>query len=158
MGEIEIISEENITFEQMTKHELFKDIEEIKSDRLLITESVDNVEEEIKHNGWSISISDEIAEECTVDELRKFLNDVKTDRKAQLRKSKMKVGLIYYLWIDEQAGQLRFNFINSNHKKLPFSSMLTFVEREEDILSNYLNRKRTDFIAAVRVFKELIFL
>ena len=139
----------------MTKEELFKDIEEIKSDKLFITDLVDNVDEEVKNNCWSISINDEIVKECTVDELKTFLKDVKTDRKEQLRKSNVKVGLIYYLWVDELAGQMRFNFINSNHTNLPFRAPLTFTNKEDEILSDYLMRRQTD-IKEVKIFKELI--
>jgi len=64
-------------------------------------------------------------------ELVKFLEDVKIDRRKQLQYSKTKVGLIYYIWIDEQAGQLRFSFINSNHTTLPFSNRLTFAANEK---------------------------
>jgi hypothetical protein len=139
----------------MTKEELFNDIEEIKWDRLFITDSVDNVDEEVKNNCWSISINDEIVNQCTVVELKAFLKDVKTNRREQLSKSNVKVGLIYYLWVDEQAGQLRFNFVNSNHTKLPFRAPQIFTDKEDDILSDYLIRRRTDF-KEVKIFKELI--
>src|SRR5688572_455753 len=99
----------------MTKKEFFKDIEDIKSDKLLITDSVDSLDEEVKTNCWAISISDKLSKKFSSDELASFLNEVKTDRREQLRRSKIKVGLIYYVWVDGQAGQLRFNFINSNH-------------------------------------------
>ena len=46
----------------------------------------------------------EIASACEVDEVIEFLRDVKADRREQLKKSEYKVGLIYYLWVDEQLG------------------------------------------------------
>jgi hypothetical protein len=139
----------------MTKEEFFREIEEIKSDKLFITDSLDNIDEEIKNNCWSISISDEIANECTIEELKSFLKDVKADRRKQLRKANDQVGLIYYVWFDEQAGQLRFNFINAKHNKLPFRAPLTFVDKEEVILSNYLNRQQADG-ETVKVYIESI--
>ena len=139
----------------MTKKEFLKDIEDIKSDKLLITESTDNVDQEIKKNCWSISINDELSNEFSADELASFLKEVKTDRREQLRESKIKVGLIYYVWVDGQAGQLRFNFINSNHDKLPFGSQLTLVTMENEILTDYLTRPHT-YLGTTKVFKELI--
>lgn len=139
----------------MTKKEFLKDIEDIKSDKLLITDSTDNVDQEIKNNCWSISINDELSNEFSADELASFLKEVKTDRREQLRESKIKVGLIYYLWADGQAGQLRFNFINSNHDKLPFGSQLTLVTMENEILTDYLTRPHT-YLGTTKVFKELI--
>ena len=139
----------------MTKQEFFKDIECIKADKLLVTDSVDNVNEEIQNNCWSISINDELSKEILVDELADFLKEVKKDRQQQLSHSNSKIGLIYYVWVDGQAGQLRFNFINSNHDKLPFGSQLTFVTKENEILTDYLTRRHSDS-GTTKVFKELI--
>ena len=139
----------------MTKEELYKAIEEIKSEKLFITDSVDNVDEEIKNNCWAISINDEIIKECSVDEMKAFLKDIKADRKEQLSKSNVKVGLIFYLWVDEQAGQLRFNFINSNHSNLPFAAPQSFTNEEDEILLDYLIRRQTS-IKELKIFKELI--
>ena len=72
-------------FRTMTKQEFFKEVEDIKSDKLLITDSVDNVNEEIKNNCWAISINDELTKEISVDELATFLKEVKNDRQQQLR-------------------------------------------------------------------------
>jgi hypothetical protein len=139
----------------MTKDEFFQEIESIKSDQLLITDSVNNIKEEIAENCWSISMTDEIAANCSPDELSKFLRDVKEDRRRQLIQSNSGVGLIYYIWVDEMAGQLRFNFINSNHNKLPFWAALIFVDTEHDILSDYLLRRQINS-ERVRVYRELI--
>ena len=35
--------------------------------------------------------------------------------------------------------QLRFNFINSNHDKLPFRCKLIFVDSEKEIIDDFLN-------------------
>ena len=58
----------------------------------------------------------------------------------------MDINLIYYLWFDEQAGQLRFNFINSNHDKLPFGCKLVFVDSEKEIIDDFLNSNYLDGI------------
>lgn len=62
---------------------------------------MDNVDAEIKNNCWAISVNDEIINECSVDELKAFLKDIKADRKEQLSKSNVKVGLIFYFSVDE---------------------------------------------------------
>ncbi|MFN7610186.1 MAG: hypothetical protein ACK5QX_04510 [bacterium] len=96
-----------------------------------------------------------LTKEISVDELATFLKEVKNDRQQQLRQSNSKVGLIYYVWVDGQSGQLRFNFINSNHDKLPFGSQLTFVTTEDEILTDYLTRRHSN-CGTTKVFKELI--
>ena len=139
----------------MTKEEFFEEIKSIKSDQLLITDSLDIIDEEIAKNCWSISMPDDIATNCSPGELSKFLRDVKEDRRRQLIQSNSGIGLIYYLGVDELAGQLRFNFINSNHNRLPFEAELTEVGNEDDILSDYLSRRQMNF-EKVRVYRELI--
>ncbi|NER17539.1 hypothetical protein GWK10_09980 [Spongiivirga citrea] len=46
--------------------------------------------------------------------------------------------MIFYLWFDEQAGQIRFNLINENHSKLPFTSKVEFAENQKIIISDFL--------------------
>ena len=142
-------------FRIMTKKEFLKYIEDIKTDKVLIIDSVDRLDEEVETNCWAISINDKLSKRFSIDELSSFLNEVKTDRREQLRRSKINVGLIYYVWVDGQAGQLRFNFINSNHDKLPFRSQLTLVTMENEILTDYLTRPHT-YHGTTKVFKELI--
>ncbi len=72
---------------QLALCQVLKDIEDIKSDKLLITDSTDNVDQEIENNCWSISINDELSNEFSADELASFLKEVKTDRREQLRES-----------------------------------------------------------------------
>lgn len=114
-----------------------------------------NVDEETKHNCWSISLDDDLAKVCTVENLADFLKEVKTDRKKQLRNSNLKVGLIYYLWIDKQVGQLRFNFINSNHKNLPFKAQVTLVQTEDEVISEYMKLQFENF-SSIQVYTERI--
>ena len=67
-------------------------------------------------------------------------------QKQQLQQSDVDINLLYYLWFDEQAGQLRFNFINSNHDKLPFRCKLVFVDSEKEIIDDFLNSNYLDGI------------
>jgi len=64
-----------------------------------------------------------------------------------LIKSEAEVDMRYYSWFDEQAGQLRFNFINSNHKNLPFKSEVQLVESESSIIKGFLASNYHDGIA-----------
>jgi hypothetical protein len=52
--------------------------------------------------------------------------------------SLIKVDLIYYVWYDSGAGQLRFNFINANHSKLPFGAKLNLTVSERQIVEAFI--------------------
>jgi hypothetical protein len=57
--------------------------------------------------------------------------------------------------VDDQAGQLRFNFINSNHAKLPFGSPVIIVQTEDEILLDYLTGQEPES-GITKVFQELM--
>jgi hypothetical protein len=75
-----------------------------------------------------------------------FLARVKNNRRQQLYQSDKEVELIYYSWFDEQAGQFRFNFINSHHQNLPFGCSLVFVSDEKEIIENFLSSFREIYL------------
>ncbi len=51
-----------------------------------------------------------------------------------------------FIKVDEQAGNLNFNFINAKHSKLPFSAILEIVSSIEVILNNFLGSQYLDGI------------
>jgi|SRR6185436_4009318 len=121
------------------KEKYFDSLREFETTELFLTNTTDLVNDEIENNCVLISISAELAKQTSSTDFITFLNRVKTNRRQQLQESSLDVNLIYYLWFDEQAGHLRFNFINSNHDKLPFGCELVFVNNEKEILDSFLN-------------------
>jgi len=71
-------------------------------------------------------------------DIRQIIKRIKTNRLEQLSKSTEEVDLIFYMWHDGQASQLRFNLINSNHKQLPFGAKINLVDSEALILNEFL--------------------
>ena len=122
----------------MNKEEFYKDLLEIKTDKLFITDRTDLLEKEIETNCWSISVPPELSEVIGNEELIQFLADVKINRIEQLNQANANIDLIYYLWHDEMAGQLRFNFINKNHKELPFKASIETADSEKLVIRKYL--------------------
>ncbi|WP_210190653.1 hypothetical protein [Paenibacillus uliginis] len=47
--------------------------------------------------------------------------------------------MIFYLWFDQLACQIRFNLISVLHKKLPFQCDVEIVEHMDDIILTFLN-------------------
>ncbi len=130
----------------MTKEEFFKSISEIEKDEIYLTETLDELSKEIEINHWSIGIASETAMKIENSDLQFFLRKVVDNRTMQLENSDKKMDLLYYLWFDEQAGSLNFNFINYNHEKLPFGAEIDFVESIDAIIGDFLNSKYLDGI------------
>jgi len=121
--------------------DFFNDLSNQISEPLYLTDKTDEVNEEINHNHWSLSAPTDIISQTTITDFLEFIQKVKDNYKNQLDKSLLDIDLIFYLWFDEMAGQLRFNFINSNHNKLPFGCKLKHTDRPEEIVDQYLKSK-----------------
>ncbi len=130
----------------MTKDEFFDNINDIISDRIYLTENIDELNKEIENNHWSISIDSGTAKLIDINDLRLFLREVVTNRIEQLKMSNKNIDLLFYLWCDEQAGSLNFNFINSKHSRLPFGADLEFVDTLDLILKDFLDSDYLDGI------------
>ncbi|MBF9222190.1 hypothetical protein [Hymenobacter ruricola] len=118
------------------KQHFFDIFKEIEHSSLFLTDRADQLKEEIQANCIQLSVPAGLQIES--DELIDFLKRVRSNRQAQLQNSDLKTDLIYYLWHDEQAGQLRFNFINSSHLKLPFGAAVSLVGNEAEIVDHFL--------------------
>lgn len=124
-----------------SKQKYFDKLRKFEQIELFITDRTDIINEEIYHNYIRIGMTNNLAIEITTQEILRFLKNVKLDRQLQLMATNLEIDLIYYLWMDEMAGQLRFNFINSNHEKLPFGCNLNVVETETEIIDSFLCSK-----------------
>jgi hypothetical protein len=130
----------------MNKQEYLNSLEEIVHDSIYLTSRTDELKREIQTNSWSIGIDSVTAKSVDKADLVTFLNRVKESRVEQLGLSTVDADLLFYLWYDEQAGILNFNFINSNHQKLPFNSEIELVANELFIIAEFLSSKYVDSI------------
>jgi hypothetical protein len=110
---------------------------------IYLTDKTDEVEEEIKHNHWMVVVPSAIIAQTTTLDYIALLEKVKEVYKCQLDKSELDIDLIFYLWLDE-PGALCFNFINSNHHRLPFGCKLSYTDRPEQIVEEYLKSQYHD--------------
>jgi hypothetical protein len=130
----------------MTKKEFFNSINDIISDKVYLTETLDELNKEIENNHWSIGIEAETSREIDSADLKEFLKKVIFNRIDQLEKSNKNLDLLFYLWFDEQAGNLNFSLINSNHNKVPFSATIEYVTEIDLILKDFLSSRYLDEI------------
>ncbi len=113
------------------------------SEPIYLTDKTDEVNEEIKHNHWVLAAPSDIVSQTTATDFLEFIHKVKDNYKSQLDKSQLDIDLTFYLWFEE-PGELCFNFINSNHGKLPFGCKLKYTDRPEEIVDQYLKSKYHD--------------
>lgn len=122
----------------INKETFLKQLKEFETAELFVTDKTDIVKTEIYNNAVAIGLTKETASQVSTNDIKTFLAKVKSNRQDQLLKSNIQIDLIYYLWYDEMAGQLRFNLINSNHIRLPFTCNLKYVDTEEEIIEDFL--------------------
>ena len=115
----------------------FDELRELENAAIFLTDRTDSLEE-TRSNMVAVGISNSLSKRVSVDALKGFLQRVKANRQKQLESSSLPINLIYYLWVDEMAGQLRLGFINSNHQKLPFSCKYRLASTEEEIINAFL--------------------
>lgn len=128
------------------KEEYLKILQEYVDERLYITTSTDELTKELDSNCWWINGSAEQIRSLSLQEWTDYIWRLIGDRRDQLVKSGVAIDLIFYCWHDEQAGQLRFNLINSNHHKLPFGAKYEFVELAS-VLEPFVNDTCPGFVA-----------
>lgn len=119
------------------KQQFFDSLNLLEQLPLFLTENINRLSEEIQANCTQLSIPAGLQIDTL--EIIEFLNKVKLNRQAQLQNSSLKINLIYYLWHDEQAGQLRFNFINAAHQTLPFGCAVSLIKSEEEVVADFLS-------------------
>jgi hypothetical protein len=95
--------------------------------------------EEIYHNMWCISLEDNLLESITLEQLKSFVDKLIGNRELQLKDSNCSRGVVFYMWFDQQALQLRFNIITGDVNLLPFGCKIQLHTTCESILSNFLN-------------------
>jgi len=122
----------------MKKEEYIESLNEIVNDKIYITTEVNNIEEEISINGWGISVNQEMSSQLIIEDIQNVLNKIKENRRRQVESSNLNIGMVFYLWFDEQSSQLKFNLINKNHNQFPFKCQINIVDDSTLIIDSWL--------------------
>ena len=134
---------------------LEKQLKFILRQKLYIADSDKFLSEEIYNNCFGLFVTQQERTEINIDKILNILKMIRDNRKNQLNKTSKNINLIYYSWVDEQNEQLRFNFINATHKKLPFGCEILTATDEREIVEDYiasLDRHLLDFDALEDIF------
>ncbi|WP_156995933.1 hypothetical protein [Paenibacillus stellifer] len=73
-----------------------------------------------------------------VEDFLLFFDKLIENRQRQIMESNNQQGMIFYLWFDWMASQLRFNLIFRVHERLPFQFELELIENMEPILKEFI--------------------
>ena len=138
----------------MSKEDFLKELDEIIEDRLYIGDSIDDLNDEVSQNTWSISMGQELANELTTEDLKLFFNQFQNNRKEQILKNSDH-NMIFYVWFDWQSARLRFNLISDFHNKLPFGGKYKVIENIEPILNKFLQFPYHDGFPIVEIEEEV---
>ncbi|WP_256762464.1 hypothetical protein [Cohnella sp. WQ 127256] len=122
----------------MTKDQYFEDLKDIVLDSIFVGLSESDLQKEIETNMWRISIQQELASDITPEDFNEFISKVITNRQDQINRSASSRGMIFYLWFDLMASQLRFNLISEANNKLPFSCNIQIVTDPREVINVFL--------------------
>ncbi|MBD7943959.1 hypothetical protein H9650_07480 [Psychrobacillus sp. Sa2BUA9] len=104
---------------------------------MFIGNSKEDIDQEISNNTWSISVSNEMNIKLSVKDFKDFFREVISNRSKQIKMSNK--GMLFYVWFDWQAAQLRFNLISDYDSKLPFSCEIETIDNLEPVIEEFLS-------------------
>lgn len=116
-------------------------ISEMTADGLELPDGGDGAGTGARENLWSLSFS--VDKLPSAAGLTRFVEAAVDVRRAQAERIGMKPAT-FYLWHDEQAGQLRFSVARCLPDSLPFGCTVVPTEVANDIIGNYLASNRVD--------------
>ena len=114
------------------------DFDVILDNSILITGDNTLQAEEIAENMWAILFDHHAIETISVRDLMDFVFFLLKKRKQQVSQIGVTNPVVFYMWFDEMAAQLRFNIISAFNSKLPFGCQLELVYSPESILEDFL--------------------
>lgn len=89
--------------------------------------------EEATENMWCISIFDITSTQISNADILDFIEKLIESRKQQVAKNIISGPIIFYIWVDALASQLRFSFISGCEINLPFGCRLKHTNLSEII-------------------------
>jgi hypothetical protein len=123
---------------EMTTPPMWPGFQEALDDPIVVGSTADDLNREIKANTWWLSVPDDIRATMSRNDVARFLEALMRDRSAQIRRMKATHGMIFYVWFDELAAQLRFSLISDVHERLPFGCSIRLLLSPDTIIDAFL--------------------
>lgn len=114
------------------------DLEIILESPLFITGDKNLQEQEMLKNMWVLSLDHDLQKALKIDDLIQFIIKLLENKNKQLKQLGIVCPVIFYMWFDEMAAQLRFNIISDFNDELPFECKISIISDPISILENFL--------------------
>lgn len=88
------------------------------------------------HNMWAMGFDNNYIKKIDLGHLEEYISKILENRQKQLQQ--LNLPAIFYLWLDEQALQLRFNILTGTDTSLPFGSKIHKLNSVTPILKEFL--------------------
>ena len=113
------------------------DFDEIFASKIFLDAKTHDFEKETQQNMWCIALGDKALSWLKKEEILTFLDRVLKKRMDEVKRYSVKTAT-FYLWVDEQAVQLRFNIISRGINQLPFREPILLLQDPEKIVDTFL--------------------
>ena len=114
------------------------DLKRVLDSPIAISCDIRQQEEETLTNMWALSIDPEATSAISIKDLTDFVSSLLKARTHQVEQLDISCPVVFYMWFDEMAAQLRFNIISDFDEALPFTCELEFVNSPQVILEEFL--------------------
>lgn len=114
------------------------DLNIILENDIVITHNLALQEKEISSNMWGISLSDNFSRKLVEIDIVKFVQQLIDLRQEQVNQNIIQPTILFYLWFDELALQLRFNFVSGCADQLPFTCSVKYLDLSNKIINQFV--------------------
>ena len=114
------------------------ELQKIIQSPMMITGNCKYAQEETEINMWAI-LKGEKKIDASLNEILFFILQFQTKIEILAQKSEVNSPITFYLWFDEQIGQLCFNSISCDKQNLPFDCKISLLESADSIIDNFLH-------------------
>jgi len=116
------------------------DLQNILEAKIFIISKSSLMYEELAENAWGIMFDENLIPRMHLEDFQDFMTRLLRRRSEQI--AQLAIPITLYLWFDEQALQLWFNFLSGRDATLPFGCRLNKVNSSDVIFEKYLNTMR----------------
>lgn len=117
----------------------YKDFEKILKKQLIIDEKSSSFPDFEYPNMWLLSFTPKFFKKLNENELQNFFSKLLESRHHSLIEKKFRTPVTFYAWFDQQALQLRFNFLQGKDIRLPFGCTIKIVDSMKPIFDDFFS-------------------
>ena len=122
------------------------DFQAIINSLIFIAENQNLQNQETSSNMWAISIDSSSIDKLSLKDFTEFISSLLHNRQEQVTQLNIQHKVVFYMWFDEMAAQLRFNIISYSEDKLPFGCQVEIISSAEPILKDFFSSRYHDGI------------